>query len=137
MDGICHAYDLHYYKCFQIHKNFVALYNKLKGHKVDTTGRTQTDYWLPPSGRCGHGLIRAILLSSRRLRLGLLSVISTTCSCTRIPGSAARLTKPPDLPVTPQSVKHIHNLPFKHTGFLLVVTIKIFIREITEHFILK
>lgn len=75
-------------------------------------------------------------VSGRHPRCSLLSLASTPCSCTQIPGFALRLATLPDLLVTPQRVIG-HNLPLGLAGCLLLVTIKILTRDITEHFLLK
>lgn len=82
-------------------------------------------------GGGGHSLIHVVLSPAG---IQDASLASTPCSCTQILGFALRLAMPPNLPITPQSVKH-HNLPFGLTGFLLLVIINTLTRDITQHFL--
>lgn len=137
MDSIYHAYNLHYYNCFKIHKNFVTFYNKLKmpqgWHNRKDTG---SDDWrllcMVRSWSDSHDpLLQEVSKTGSALAL---LVISHHLHQYTDPGVCCATS---DLPITPQSVKQVPILPFRHIRFPLLVTIQILIGEITEHFTLK
>lgn len=110
-------YNLQYYKCFIIHKNVVALNRKLK-MPLDWANREDTGrYWLPLWW--SHSVWFMWSLSPAGMRDPVCSW-STTCSCNQTLGSALKLVVLPDSSITQQSVKQVHNLSFRLTGFLLL-----------------
>ena len=140
MDSIYHAYNLHYYNCFKIHKNFVTFYNKLKmpqgWHNRKDTG---SDDWhllcMVQSWSDSHGPpLKEVSKTGSALAL---LVIPHHLHQYTDPGVCCEVECTSDLPITPQSVKQVPILSFRRIGFPLLVTIQILIGEITEHFTLK
>ena len=108
-----------------------------KCRKADTTGRTQAYYWLP--------LWVVAVMVWFAPSFSPAGVQDWVCSRSFPPPAPALGSwgplwgwlHLPTYPLTPQPMKQIPNLPFRCTGFSLLVTIKILIREITDHFTLK